>query len=40
MVDGLVLVAANRVDQIDQLAVEHAGRLAYQQFLSLVAIGR
>ena len=40
MVDGLFLVAANRVDQLDQLAIEHAGSVTDQLLLSLFACGR
>ena len=36
MIDGLLLVAANRVDQVDQLAGEHAGGVGGEQVARLV----
>ena len=40
MVDGLFLVAADGVDQLNQLAVEHRGGVTDQLVLSLFARGR
>ena len=38
MVDLLLLLSPDGVDQLDQLAVEHRGRLTHELFLRLLAL--